>query len=126
MYMHVYHVYASICMYVAASILDPWPNCLQVRICTYMYVFDCICMYMSYMHVCVLVYACISWNDTLRHGNRCQVLEAQSLGAALQRQLAAHTQGTIEHLSVHFFQPSANVGLTRFGTPLPTARVQGT
>ncbi len=94
--MHVCHVYACICMYVAASILDHWPNCLQVRICTYMYVFHCICMYMSHMHICVFVYACIAWNDTLRHGNRCHVPETQSLGAAIGGPHSGHDRAS-EH-----------------------------
>ncbi len=72
------------------------------------------------MHVCVFVYACISENDTLRHGNRCHVPETRSVA-----QSAGHTQGTPEHLSIHFYSPSANILHTRFGAPLPAARVQG-
>ena len=93
MYMHVY---ACICMYVAASILDLWTTCLQVLICTYMYVYDCICMHMSYMQVCVFVYACISWNDTLRHGNRCHVPKTQPLGAAIGGPYSGHRRAS-EH-----------------------------
>ncbi len=68
MYMNVYE---CICMYIAVSsihALHQQPGSL------YMYVYVCICMYMYVYDVfaCILyVYACISLNRTLRHGNRC-------------------------------------------------------
>ena len=52
------------------------------------------------MHVCVLVYACISWNDTPRHGNQCQVPETQSLGAAIGGTVYVyHAASCVYHLS---------------------------
>ena len=64
--------YACICMYIAVSnihALNQQPGS------SYMYVYVCICMY-TYVYdvfACIVyVYACISSNCTLGHGNRCQ------------------------------------------------------
>ncbi len=95
MYMHVY---ACICMYVAASILDLWTNSLQVRICTYTYmiVFVCICRICTYVYSYMHVFPGMTPSDTRT--------EATSPKHSLSgRQSAGHTQGTTEHLSIHFF-----------------------
>ncbi len=117
------HLYACICMFIAASTSDHRTDCLQVRICMYMYVYDGICMYMKYMHVLcsyMHVFPGITPKDT---GN-----DATSPKHCLKgRQSAGHTQpvtqGIPGHLTIHFFSHLANVARTQFGAPHPAARV---
>ncbi len=74
-------------MHVSACILLLPPLTIGPIACKFVYV--CTCTYWWYLYVfdvyarIVLVYACISWNHTSRHGKRCHVPEAQSLGAAI-------------------------------------------
>ena len=71
----------------------------------YMYVYDGICTYMTYMHVLgsyVHVFSGMTPSDT--------GTDATSPKNTLRgRQSAGHTQGTPGHLSIHFFLPSANL-----------------
>ncbi len=64
--------------------------------CKYVYV--CICMFILYVYVydvyasIVFIYARISWNETLRHGNQRHVPDTQSLGAAGGGQHSGHSR----------------------------------
>ena len=76
-----------------------YTNRLQVCICIYVYVYDGICMYMTYMYVlCFYMHhnACISWNDTLTHWNRCHVPEKHSPWAAIGGPHSGHPRAS-EH-----------------------------
>ena len=90
--MNVYHILA-------------YTNGLQVCICMYMYVYDGICMYITYMYVLcsyMHVFSGMTPSDT--------GTDATSPKNTLRgRQSAGHTQGTPGHLSIHFFLPSANL-----------------
>ena len=98
-----------------------YTNDLQVCICMYMYVYDGICMYITYMSVLcsyMHVFSGMTPSDT--------GTDATSPKITLRGwQSAGHTQGTLGHLSIHFFLPSAKAVQTRFGAPHPAARVLG-
>ena len=87
----------------------------------YMYVYDSICMYMTYMYVLcsyMHVFPGMTPADT--------GTDATSPKNILRgRQSAGHTQGTPGHLGFHFIQQLAKVVHTLFGAPHPAARVLG-
>ena len=87
----------------------------------YMYVYDGICMYMTYMYVLcsyMHVFSGMTPSDT---GTDATSLKNTFCG----RQSAGHTQGTPGHLGFHFIQQLAKVVHTLFGAPHPPARVLG-
>ena len=68
-----------------------------------MYVYVCICMYIrrikpAQVNVCICmymyVYACIFWNDTLRHWNRCHVPENHSPWVAVGGPHSGHPRAS--------------------------------
>ena len=103
MYKHVYKSCPSQCMYIM------------------MYVYACIRMYMMYLHVFCMYMHVFPEMTPLDSGT-----DATTPKHCFQGwQSAGHTQGTPGHLSIHFFQPSAQFVQTRFGAPQHAARVQG-
>ena len=60
---------------------------VYVRICWYLKVYD------KYVRI-IFVYACISWNDTRRHWNRCHVPEKHSPWAAIGGPHSGHPRAT--------------------------------